>query len=139
MWNNKPDKLLGIHTNMNNSGYSSSKDYRRMGKKDNNVNSALIVGNLSHEEAALLGLIIDIAGDDPGTCEAVLHHIAISKGVDGRAERLAVMVDTGTVALPWEPLPDSNRQNNQKKDKSPVPVNGHNSNGNQQYAYEQDD
>jgi len=137
MWNSKPDKLLGIHTNMNNSGYSSSKDYRRMGKKDNDINSALIVGNLTHEEAALLGLIIDIAGDDPGTKETVLHHVAISKGIGGRADRLAVMVDTGTVALPWEEIPESNNNNDKKKIKTPV--NGNNTNGNQQYVYEQDE
>jgi len=105
---NKPDQILGVSMNTQSGGYSGSKEYRKLGKKDSEIVRALVNGNLSIEEAGPLGLILDIAGDDPGTQRAVLQNIAITKGLNGRTERLAVMVDTGTVALPWENVSNIN-------------------------------
>jgi len=120
----KPDDVLGISFNPQNNFSDSGKELRRLTSKDTPIVQATIRGNLTAPEAALLGIIVDIAGDDEGTATCVIQNIATTKGVDGITNWQTMMVQTGALverafpswATPSKAFPG--------KDKTPKPTNG---------------
>lgn len=116
MYQSKPDKLLGVNYNQQSGFGNSSKEYRRLTSKDPEVIQAIIRGNLSADEAALMGIIMDIAPQDEGTCRCILNNVALTRGINGAANRQAIMVDTGAVVPTWEEISQMGKQQGKEKD-----------------------